>query len=424
SGGAGVQRWLKFVKYLRDFGWEPIVYTPSNPEFPENDTSLLKDVPTGLTIIQRPIWEPYGFYKRFVGKGSKEKIAAAFLAEEKRNPLTEKISVWIRGNLFFPDARRFWIRPSIKFLLQYLRKNPVDIIISTGPPHSMHMIAKGIVEKTGLPWIADFRDPWTNIDFYKDLHLTKWGDRKHRNMEQSVIRNANSVITISKSMAEEFSTLFNRKYEVITNGFDSEDVLDNKEINIDQQFSIAHIGSLVSSRNPILLWSVLKEIISEDDHFKNDLKITLAGRIDFSVILSLTEAGLDGYVEKIEYLPHNEVVKVQQKSQVLLLLINNTPNSKSILTGKFFEYLSAQRPILCIGPTDGDAAAILYDTKAGLISGFKDRTSLKKNILEYYRQFKEGNLAINSQNIEQFSRKALTGKLAELMEEGIKMKNV
>ena len=415
SGGAGVQRWLKFVKYLRNFGWEPVVYTPQNPESPETDLSLLKDIPDDLNVLTTKIWEPYSFYKRFVGKGKKEKIAAAFLAEDKRNPLTEKISVWIRGNLFIPDARKFWIKPSVKYLKKYLMNHPVDIIISTGPPHSMHMIAKGVADRTGLPWIADFRDPWTNIDFYHDLMLTAWADRQHCKMEHSVLQKATSVITISNSMAEEFKNLYNRNYEVITNGYDEDDVSSSETLEPDKKFSIAHIGTLVNTRNPLILWTALKSIIEENSSFKDDLKIILAGRVDFSVTQAIEQSGLTGFVKKIDYLPHDEVVQIQKKSQVLLLLINNTPNSKSILTGKFFEYLSAQRPILCIGPLNGDAAIILKETNAGLISDFNGFEELKKNILFYYLRYKSGNLCSESHNIEQFSRKALTGKLAEIM---------
>src|SRR5687768_9770887 len=161
SGGSGVQRWLKFVKYLRDYGWEPIVYTPSNPESPVNDDSLAKDIPSGITILKTEIREPYGLYKRFIGRKKDEKISAGFLTEKKKPKFAERIAVWVRGNFFIPDARKWWIKPSISFLSDYLTKNKVDAIVSTGPPHSMHLIAMGVKKKTGIKWLADFRDPWT-----------------------------------------------------------------------------------------------------------------------------------------------------------------------------------------------------------------------------------------------------------------------
>lgn len=414
GGGAGVQRWLKFVKYLRAFGWEPVIYTAENGEMPVIDHSLLKDVPDGITVIKRPIWEPYSIYKKFIGQKKDQKINAGFLSENKKPKLTERVAVWIRGNLFIPDARRFWIKPSIKFLSAYLRKHPVDAVVSTGPPHSMHLIAMGLKQELGLPWIADFRDPWTNIDFYEDLMLSKWADSKHHRLEKEVLTNASTVITVGQTMKEEFEEMGARKVTVITNGYDSEDLYKG-EVKLDEKFSIAHIGSLVKSRNPELLWKVLSQLVTENASLKNDLEIKLVGKVDFSVMQSIGDNGLSQFVKKIDYLPHSEIIRVQQESQVLLLLINRTKNAKGILTGKFFEYLSAKRPILCIGPHDGDAAKILHETNAGKISGFDDALALKMNVLEYYSSYKEGRLAAGSSNIEQYSRKELTRKLAEVL---------
>jgi glycosyltransferase involved in cell wall biosynthesis len=420
SGGAGVQRWLKFVKYLRNFGWEPVVYTPENPESPETDESFFRDIPENITILKNRIWEPYLAYKRFMGRGREEKIQAAFLNEKKSNPLTENISVWIRGNLFIPDARKFWIKPSVRFLKNYIDENPVDLLISTGPPHSMHRIGQMVAAKCNLPWIADFRDPWTNIDFYNDLKLTKWADRQHHRLEREVLENATAVITISKSMAEEFNNISKRKYDVITNGYDEDDI--KLEIQqLDNKFSIAHIGTMVGTRNPLILWEALKAILDQESSFREDLMIKLAGRIDFSVNNSIEKYGLNEYIERIDYMPHDEVVKVQQQSQVLLLLINNTHNAKSILTGKFFEYLAAGRPILCIGPPNGDAAEILKETNSGLIADFKDIQTMKKNILTYYNLFKSGKLFSENRNIEKYSRKELTKSLSEIMNRVVKI---
>jgi hypothetical protein len=210
SGGAGVQRWLKFVKYLREFGWEPIVYTPENPEAPATDTSLLKDIPANITVIKQPIWEPYNLYKGFIGQKKEEKINAGFLSEKKKPGLAEKIAVWIRGNWFIPDARRFWIKPSVKFLSEHLRGNPVDVIVSTGPPHSMHLIALKLKKKLNIPWLADFRDPWTTIDFYDKLMLTKSSDKKHKGLELEVLKNADKVVTVSWNWSKDFKKILNR----------------------------------------------------------------------------------------------------------------------------------------------------------------------------------------------------------------------
>jgi len=416
SGGAGVQRWLKFVKYLRNFGWEPVIYTPGNPEFPELDHSLAKDIPAGIEILKQTIWEPYDTYKKLLGQRKDEKINAAFLSEKKKNSALENLSVWIRGNFFIPDARKFWIKPSIKFLTGYLKENPVKAVISTGPPHSMHLIALEVAERVNIPWLADFRDPWTNIDFYKDLKLTSRADAIHRKLEKQVLSQADVVTVISPGMAADFGRIHERTYEVITNGFDPGDTGQSHPPSPDKKFSIAHIGTLVSSRNPETVWIALQDIVATDPEFASDLEIKLVGKVDYKVMESLEQRGLSGFVRKIDYMPHDEVVKYQQQSRVLLLIINNTPNAKMILTGKFFEYLAAGRPILCLGPADGDAAAILAETQAGLLADFGDVSTMKEHIRSLYNDYVCGSVSTKSKGIELYSRKELTGKLAKLLD--------
>lgn len=415
SGGAGVQRWLKFVKYLRDFGWEPVVYTPENPEYPAIDNSLLKDIPEGIEIVRTPIWEPYSFYKKLVGAKKNERINAGFLSEKKRPGFAERFSIWLRGNFFIPDARKFWIKPSIKFLVKYLKQHPIDAIVSTGPPHSMHMIALGVKKRTGLPWLADFRDPWTNIDFYHELMLSSWADRKHHKQEMSVLKKADEVVVISNSMKTDFLKLLNREYSVITNGYDQDDIA-GLDVKIDERFSIAHIGTMVKTRNPLLLWQVLSEETARDADFANDLEIKLVGSVDYSVTESIEAAGLGKYMKRISYVPHNEVVKLQQQSQVLLLLINDTPNAKVILPGKFFEYMAARRPILCIGPIDGDAAGVILETNAGYVSEKNDKESIRIALNELYTRFRSGKNTVESKGIARFSRESLTGRMAERLQ--------
>jgi len=420
SGGAGVQRWLKFVKYMAQYGWEPIVYTAENGEMPVMDESLQKDVPTGTAILKTPIWEPYTIYKRFIGRKKDDKINASFLNENKKTGLAEKISVWIRGNFFIPDARKFWIKPSINYLNDYILKNNIDYVISSGPPHSMHLIALGLKKKfPNLKWIADFRDPWTNIDFYEKLMLSQWADNKHHKQELSVLKNADIILSIGQAMSDEFENMYlkaggkeENKFKVITNGFDEEDI-STSEIIKDQKFSIAHIGTLVKDRNPDILWKVLSELVKENVAFKKQLEIKLVGKVDIYVKEQIALYKLSAFVKKIDYLPHDEVIKEQQKSRVLLLLVNNTKNAKGILTGKFFEYMSSGAPILAIGPTDGDLAAIIKETNSGLISAFEDSESLKKNILAF---FNGGYVNRNESAINKYSRKGLTKKLCDVLE--------
>ena len=420
AGGAGVQRWLKFVKYMRAFNWEPVVYTALNGEMPVIDHSLEKDVPAGLTVIKTPIWEPYTIYKRFIGRKKEDKINASFLSENKKTGITEKISIWLRGNFFIPDARKYWIKPSIRYLEKYIKANGINYLISSGPPHSMHLIALGLVKNNStIKWMADFRDPWTNIDFYDKLMLMPMADKKHHRLELEVLKHAGVVLSIGRSMNDELIDIYKRggginseKFKVVTNGFDTDD-LGTGPVDKDKGFSIAHIGTLVKDRNPEVLWKVLSRLVQINPDFKNKLQIKLVGKIDIHVKERLEAFGLSAFVKKIDYLPHAEVIKEQSKSSVLLLLVNNTKNAKGILTGKVFEYMASGAPILAIGPPDGDLAEILRQTGTGLISDFTDEAGLEKNILGYFQGVVR---QANAQEVDKYSRKGLTKTLCELLD--------
>ena len=359
NGGAGVQRWLKMAKYLPQFGWQPVVYTPSNPEVILADAALERELPPEVEMVKRPITEPYGLYKRLTGRKADEKVHLGFLNEEKKKSWREDLAVWIRGNAFVPDARVWWVRPSVRFLSDYLNKHPVDAIVSTGPPHSMHLIALGLKKKfPAMRWIADWRDPWTNIDFYHQLKLTAWADRKHHRLERAVIANADINVAVGWTMAEELKSLGAKRTEVITNGFDPADVPSPHEAT-DDDFSLVHVGSMTSTRNVPQLWKLLAELCSSDAMFERKLKLRFVGAIDHAVMASIEATGLSGKVERIGSVDHARAMREQQRARVLLLSVNDTANAKGVLTSKVFEYLAVGRPILAIGPGDGDIARVL-----------------------------------------------------------------
>jgi len=414
SGGSGVQRWVKFAKYLRQFGWEPIIYTPLNPEFPAIDKSLEKDLPTDLQVIKMPIWEPYNIYRNLTGKKN-QPINAGFISEGKKQGWKDKLSIWIRGNFLIPDPRRFWIKPSVRYLQSYIQDNPVDAIITTGPPHSIHFIGLGLKKHfPNLPWMADFRDPWTNIYYHSDLQLTKWADAVHHRLEKQIVQGADTVLVVSTRTRDEFAKHKPKAIELITNGYDSEDA-QQLDVKLDSKFSIAHIGLFIESQNPKKLWKVLSELCTELPDFATDLHIHLIGKIDFSIIQHIKQAGLEANATIAPYMPHADVIKIQHASQVLLLLLVNKPNTESVIPGKLFEYFNARRPILAIGHTNGDSAALINSTGAGAIVDFDDEKSLKSFVVEAYQQYKKGTLTCNSSNIEQYSRRNLTHKLSNIL---------
>lgn len=403
AGGSGVQRWLKFVKYLQDFGVTPVVYTVENPDYPILDETLQQDIPEGVEVIKQPIWEPYQLASVF-SKKKKVKTSAGFLGKQKG--VASKIATYIRANYFIPDARMFWIQPSINYLEKYLSENKIDAIVSTGPPHTTHMIGLGLKQKLNIKWVADFRDPWTDIDYFHQLPLTQKAVKKHHDLEQKVLKHADEVLVVGNTMKKVYDA-FSENVHVITNGYDG--ALSN-ETELDKEFTLTHIGMLNADRNPTILWEALN--VLKD---RVNIKVQLIGKVAPEVKQTIDDFGLTEKVQFIDYLPHDEVRKYQQKSQVLLLAINNVPSAKGIVTGKIFEYLQAKRPILAIAPKDGDLAAILDKSKAGKVVGFYDVEELGNALLQMYEQFEQGNLKVNSVGVEQYHRKALTEQFVNLL---------
>ena len=407
AGGPGVQRWLKFSKYLRDYDIEPVIYTIDNPTYPILDSSSENEIPNGIEVLKQPIFEPNSILT-FFGVNNKNE-SAGFL---NPNPtLLGRFFQYVRANYFIPDARKFWIIPSVKFLSNYLKNNKIDAIITTGPPHSMHLVGLALRDKFKIKWISDFRDPWTEIDYFQQLPLTKKAKKKHYQLEQEVLEKSDMVIVVGETMKKKFLK-HNHNIEVLTNGFDSYE--NSLTIELDSNFSITHVGLMNADRNPTILWEVLHEICSENIDFKNNLRIKFIGKIDDTVIQDIQVFDSKNIVRK-PYLDHEEVRKYQASSQVLLLSINHVPSAKGIITGKIFEYLQAKRPILCIGPEDGDAAAILKKTNAGNIVGFNNKIELKAAVLKLYKDFKEEKLFVKSINVEQFHRKNITRQLAQVI---------
>ncbi|TVR39503.1 MAG: glycosyl transferase family 1 [Bacteroidia bacterium] len=413
--GAGVFRWLKFSKHLRQFGWEPVIYTPENPEAQGTDHSLEADIPAGITVLKQPIREPYRAYKMLTGRHREEKIQSGFLSEQNTSGWTEKAAKWIRGNLFIPDARKFWIKPSVRSLSKWLADNPADAIVSTGPPHSMHLIALALKRKMQLPWLADFRDPWTQIDFYDKLMLTRFADRKHRRLEQEVLRSADKLVTVSEHGAKDMEELSGREVHVIANGFDPDDFKQLPEWEHDS-FSITHMGSMNADRNPLVLWQSLQLLVETDPAFRSQLQLRFIGKTDFTIKESLRKLGLLPFCSFTGPLPHREAIRETANSAILLLPLNNTPNVMGITTGKLFDYLPMGRPVLCIGPPEGDAGRIIRHTGSGTTVDFSDQKTCTKVIQQWFDLFCRQKLYPDRQKIHQYQRSYLTQQLAGMLD--------
>lgn len=410
AGGPGVQRWLKFVKYLPQFGVEPIVYCPSNPIYPQTDDSLLDEVTKDITILKQPINEPYKL-AGFFSKDTKI-ISKGIIPEEKKQNFVQKAMLFVRGNFFIPDARKNWIKPSVRYLSTYIKDYGIDTIITTGPPHSLHIIGLRLKKKLNINWIADFRDPWTTIGYHKQLKLTQAAKNKHKILESEVLNTADTIIVTSDVTKTEFQELTNKPIEVITNGYD---IKKNNVNALDSQFTLAHIGSFLSKRNPEILWQALHELVKEHQDFSKKFKLNLVGLVGEDIIRSIEKYKLTHYLDKVGYLSHNESVKYQKKSQVLLLIEIDSEDTKAIIPGKLFEYLVSNRPIIAIGPSGSDVEKIIKQTNTGDYFYYDALNELKSKILNHFEAFKVENLKVNPIGISQYSRENLTKKLSEVI---------
>ncbi|MBD0725757.1 glycosyl transferase family 1 [Flavobacterium sp. L1I52] len=411
AGGPGVQRWLKFVKYLPDFGIQPVVYIPENPTYPIVDENLGNEVSDKAIILKQKIFEPYQLAS-FLSKNKTKKMNSGIIPNQKKQSFLDKVFLWIRGNLFIPDARFFWVKPSVAYLEKYILENNIDTIVTSGPPHSLHLIGLDLKKKLNLKWFADFRDPWTTIGYHKSLRLSDFAAKKHKQLESEVLNTADTIIVTSKSTKKEFEVLTTQPIAVITNGYDVEKV---EKQSLDSKFSLAHIGSFLSARNPKLLWEALVELLNEIPEFKKHLELKLIGAVSQEVLDTIAAFGLNAYVNNLGYVSHEEAIAHQRKSQVLLLIEIDSEETKSIIPGKLFEYMVSNRPIIAIGPKDSDFAEIITSTNTGVFFEYTEKERLKNTIVTYYSQFLEGKLQSHGVGLQKYSRKNLTEQLVQLL---------
>ena len=481
TGGSGVQRWVKFAKYLPALGWEPVIYTPQNPEMTAVDRTLEKEISPDLEVIKRPIAEPYNLYRKLMGKGAEtdlKKLAAGVRAcEERAEGLTERgvagqggakeaagsrdevtpissgkkswkqrLGLWVRANVFVPDPRVTWVKPSVRFLKKYLKEHPVDAIVTTGPPQSMHLIGQKLHEALGVPWVPDFRDPWTRMYYLKHLPLTKASWDKLLKMEQGVLDGCTAVLTCTPMVQADYAARTKTPVEMITNGFDVKDFEIPRQARNDsgvgQNFSltesdktfstfsgekvlvrggrnsfvVTHTGLLAADGNPENLWRALANIAETDPEFKERLQINLIGRVDKEVLESIKNAGLTPNTVLPGYLDHAATNEAQRSADILILPLRNDPDYAIILPGKLFEYLAARRPILGIGQTDGAMAGVLNETKSGITAEFDDIDTMQAFLQDAWKQHKAGGIPPTGGPIDKYSRESTARQLAALLD--------
>ncbi len=406
-GGSGVQRWLKFVKYLPKNNWKPIIYTPDSPYNEIQDKNLLNDIPEEAEVWKQPIFEPYSLKDKLLGKV--ENTQSSGILSRKKS-FKNRLLYWIRGNFFIPDPKVLWVRPSVKFLLDKIKQEDINHIITTGPPHSMHLIGLEIKKAfSDIKWIADFRDPWSELDLLNEFYLTSSSKKKHIKLEKNVLKSANLILTVSEKWQDDFKRLGAKNIALITNGYDADDF--NFEDIKKDKFVIGHYGLLNHLRNPINLWNTLDNLCKDNRDFNNKLEIRLSGNIDNNIINYINSLPyLCNKLRVLGYLNHDAVINEYNDSSVLLLLLFNSNSGIGNYPGKLFEYLAARRPILAFGPDNSNVSKLIHKTCSGKYFTY-DEVELRKVILglfnrHYKFEFKE---------IEQFSRERLTISLSDIL---------
>lgn len=411
AGGPGVQRWLKFVKYLPEYGIHPTVYIPENPSYPLLDTSLIDEIPENVTIIKQPIKEPYKLAE-LLSRQSSKTISSGVIPKKKKQNFVQRLMLYVRGNFFIPDARKAWVTPSVSFLSEYIQRENINTVITTGPPHSLHLIGLQLKAMIGTQWIADFRDPWTTIGYHKKLKLSVNAAEKHKLMEKQVLTSADKIIVTSENTKKEFETKTKQPITVITNGYDNYQL---PKVTKDTKFSLAHIGSLLSERNPRVLWNVLGELIKEHQNFRQDFVLRLIGVVSDDVLNEIYQFIPKENIDLVGYVSHKEALIYQRQSQLLLLIEIDSEDTKAIIPGKLFEYMVAGTPIISVGPKDSDVERIIKSTNTGRYFYYEEHSELKEHLFLRFQDFKNSTLASFPIGLQQYGRKALTKKLADLI---------
>ena len=412
AGGPGVQRWLKFVKYLPDFNIEPIVYVPEGANYPLIDTQLEQEVDSSITILKHKIKEPYGLAKKLAGKRA-QTMSSGMIPQVRNQSKWDKILLWIRGNMFIPDARIGWVKPSVAYLTDYLKQHPdIETVITTGPPHSVHLIGLALKKKLPIKWFADFRDPWTTIGYHKELKLSDQAKEKHLALEHEVLNTADHLIVTSKTTRKEFETKTHKPIAIITNGYD---VAHLGKIPLDEKFTVAHIGSFLSNRNPRVLWKAISELRRENPAFKAAFELKLIGKISEDILNTLAEFKLLECTDNRGYVENQEALRQMRASQVLLLVEIDSDDTRAIIPGKLFEYMAAERPILAIGPEESDFFEIIQQTNVGRNALYSEKDKISEILLQYFELYQKQQLQVHAMGLQYFGRKRLTERLVSVL---------
>jgi len=410
SGGAGVQRWLKFAKYLPEFGWQPVILTvhPQYASYPQRDESLVAEIHPDCLVYTTKSFELYNLYKLISGK---KEVPYGGFANDSKEGIFQKLSKFLRGNFLLPDPRKGWNKYALKRAVELIREFNIDTVVTTSPPHSTQLIGLKLKQIFNIRWIADLRDPWTDIYYYNQFNHTALARQIDKNYERKVVENADLLITVSEDLKrifiEKSSLPISAKTFVIPNGFDEDDFRISP-VPVETKKIITYTGTISEAYNVDSLLDALGRL---DKKLKEQLLIRFVGKVPSSVEQNFRKTGID--MELTGYVDHTKSIEYLFRSDLLLLVIPKVKNNRGILTGKFFEYLASRKPVLAIGPTDGDLAKIIQETNCGNLFDYSDADGMSRFVSENLDH--PGQIS-DQERVSSYSRRMLTKKIAHILE--------
>jgi len=416
AGGPGVQRVLKFVKHLPEYGWQPCVLTVRDGEYPSRDPSLVQEVPADCAVYRTAALEPGPLYRRLVGMRASEPIPVATLARTGGG-WRRRMSDWIRLNLFVPDAKIGWLPYGVRAGRRVIAREQPDVLLSSSPPATVHLIARRLAQASGLPWVADYRDPWTRIFHYAAAQRTRWAAARDRRLERRTLAAADTRVTINPLVADQLAGEASAGwFRLVPNGFDEDDFPDDPELTPAERFTLCYAGNLTTQQNPARLWRAIANLAARDQTFADTFRFVHLGVMEPAIRREIEAAGVLRFCELRGYVPHAEAIVALRRAHVLLLVIPDAPGNEAIATGKIFEYLATGNFVLGVGPLQGAAARLLEECSAGVMR--PHATSLEEILRERYLSWRRGERwEVDKAAVSRYTRRRLTGELAAILAE-------
>jgi glycosyltransferase involved in cell wall biosynthesis len=398
SGKASLHWPLKIIKHLPSFGWLPLVLTVDEDTFTQRDETFLYEIPSKVKVIRAKSYEPFNVYKKLIGKSKNDQLIASETISTKNKNLGHRLSVWIRMNLFIPDARVGWYFPAVKAGLSLLKQGKVDAIVSIGPPHTTHLVGKKLASKLSLPHIPVFIDPWVDISYYRNFKRSKLTLSIDNRLEKSVLQNAAAAIFVTDTMQKDYVKKYpsiKDKSNVLYWGYSEEDFSmedGSWKTEVGKEEVILHAGNIFDHQNPKHFWQTIKNQIANG----RKLRMVFIGTVSPEIKQSIIDSGIDNHTHYKGFLPYKEMLNEMMKADYLLVCATEPRH----VPGKLFEYLRAGKPIIVFGDGNEEVKKILTEANAGMIFGYNESgdeffslsDSFKTN-QDFVRNFERGKIS-------------------------------